>query len=73
VEVRIAIDRVELVIADDGVGFPFHATIDLDDLRRRGVGPRSIIDRVSALQGTLSVASSLSGAQLHVSLPFSSG
>jgi len=73
VEVRIAIDRVDILVADDGVGFPFHATLDLDDLKRRAVGPRSIIDRVSVLRGTLSVASSLSGAELHVSLPFSSG
>jgi signal transduction histidine kinase len=73
VELRIGFDRIEVTIADDGVGFPFHATLALDDLKRRGVGPRSIIDRASALQGTLNVASSLSGAELHVSLPFSSG
>jgi len=73
VEVRIAIDRVELLVADDGVGFPFHGTLELDALQRRCVGPRSIIDRVSALNGALIVASSLSGAQLQISLPFRSG
>jgi signal transduction histidine kinase len=73
VELRIAIDRVQLVIADDGVGFPFHGTLDLDALQHRCAGPRSITDRVAALKGTLTVASSLSGAQLLVSLPFRSG
>jgi len=73
VEMRIAIDRVELLVADDGVGFPFHATLDLDALQQRGVGPRSIIDRVATLKGALTVASSLSGARLQVSLPFRSG
>jgi signal transduction histidine kinase len=61
-----------LRVADDGVGFPFHGTLDLDALRRRGVGPRSIMDRVNSLNGALIIASGLSGAELRISLPFRS-
>lgn len=73
VELRIATDRVELLVADDGVGFPFHGTLDLDALQRRCIGPRSIMDRVGSLNGALIIASGLSGTEVQISVPFRSG
>jgi signal transduction histidine kinase len=69
VDLRIDFRRAELTICDDGVGFPFHGNLDLPDLMRRGVGPRSLKDRVAALRGEMNVTSSSSGSHLLIRLP----
>jgi signal transduction histidine kinase len=69
VDVQLRPDRVDILIEDDGVGFPFHGQYDLADLNLRKLGPRSLKERVSALKGDLLLSSSLSGSQLRICLP----
>lgn len=67
--VRIDATRVRIVIADDGVGFPFHGSFHLADLLRSGLGPRSLKERVASLRGALTLTSNRSGSRLEISLP----
>jgi signal transduction histidine kinase len=69
IELRSTPGGVEIAIGDDGVGFPFRGEYDLATLTARRLGPRSLKQRVSALNGTLVLTSSLSGSQLRISLP----
>jgi signal transduction histidine kinase len=71
VDVRLQItrDRVNIIVTDDGVGFPFHGRYDLAILVESHVGPRSLKERVASLRGELVVTSTLSGSKLEMSLP----
>jgi signal transduction histidine kinase len=63
--------RVEITIADDGHGFPFHGFYDLAALNEMGVGPKTLKERVAALGGTLVIDSTGRGARLAIGLPLS--
>jgi len=69
VNLYLKLGRVDIEIVDDGVGFPFRGEYDLATLRARQLGPRSLKERISALNGTLVLSSSLSGSYLRISLP----
>jgi signal transduction histidine kinase len=69
VNLHLNAGRVELWISDDGVGFPFRGEYDLAVLKARRLGPRSLKERISALNGTLVLTSNLSGSQLRIGLP----
>lgn len=69
IHIRLALDRVTMVIFDDGIGFPFSGRFMLKDLLRRGIGPVSVRERVASLQGELILTSTASGARLEISLP----
>ena len=60
---------VRLEIADDGGGFPFRGTYDLNDLERMNEGPWSVKERVATLLGTLQLTSSDNGSRLVITLP----
>jgi signal transduction histidine kinase len=61
---------LELRIADDGNGFPVEGAFADADLRARGVGPRSLHERVQALRGTLALVSDHdTGSVLTLFLP----
>ena len=60
---------VRLEIADDGGGFPFRGTYDLNELERMNEGPWSVKERVAALAGTLELTSTGSGSRLMITLP----
>ena len=60
---------VRLEIADDGGGFPFRGTYDLNDLERMNEGPWSVKERVSTLLGTLELTSTDNGSRLVITLP----
>jgi signal transduction histidine kinase len=62
-------DRVDIVLADDGVGFPFHGQYDLAKLTARNLGPRSMKERIASLKGELVLTTGLSGSQLQITLP----
>ena len=62
-------EEVSLTIEDRGCGFPVHGRFDLPTLRRQGCGPASLIERVSALGGSLTLDSSSSGTNLQIALP----
>jgi signal transduction histidine kinase len=61
--------RIQLVVADDGRGFPFQGTYNLQTLNARGLGPVSIKERVATLKGELTLVSSADGSRLTIALP----
>ncbi len=62
-------DRLRLEIADDGCGFPFVGRFTGEEMARRGEGPRSLRERVAALDGHLELESSPEGACVYIDLP----
>jgi signal transduction histidine kinase len=61
---------VELIIRDDGAGFPFAGSYRLRELDALGVGPESIKRRVRAQGGELTVTSQPgAGSELRIRLP----
>ena len=62
--------KVEISIRDDGTGFPFAGTYQLEELDSLGLGPESIKRRVRALEGELTVESRPGqGAELRIQVP----
>ena len=62
-------DRVGVVVADNGRGFPFHADCDHDALTALQLGPVMLQQRVDSLGGTLAIHSSPQGARLEIRRP----
>ena len=73
VGVQITHDRVRVTVEDDGVGFPFRGKYDLAILVERGLGPKSLQERIAALGGELVLTSALSGSKLVMELPLPQG
>ena len=69
VEVKFLDEHVNVVVEDDGCGFPFRGRYDLAALNARRLGPFSIKERVAALRGELALTSTLSGSRLEMRLP----
>ena len=69
VAVRVRGARLHLVVEDDGRGFPFHGNYDLETLMTRRIGPRSLMERVAALNGDVSLDSTTSGSRIQIELP----
>ncbi len=68
-EIRAAGDPVSIVVADNGCGFPFAGRFSHHQLGEKGLGPRTLRDRVTALDGTLALETSDAGARLEILLP----
>jgi signal transduction histidine kinase len=62
-------DRMELRIADDGRGFAFQGTYDLDALNEMDNGPLTLKERVAELGGDLRLTSADTGTELVITLP----
>ncbi|UFS71247.1 histidine kinase [Geomonas sp. RF6] len=60
---------VQISISDDGAGFPYQGRYDHADLCRLQLGPSSIRERVSGVNGTLSLDSTIRGACLDITIP----
>lgn len=60
--------RLILQISDNGSGFPFKGRLDAAQLRSRGLGPRSLLERVESLGGDLAIESDKGGSTLQISL-----
>ncbi len=60
---------IALSITDNGRGFSFRGRYSSEDLARLEIGPKTLRERVRAMNGTLTVESGPSGAVLHVVLP----
>jgi two-component system sensor histidine kinase DegS len=61
---------VHVTVEDDGSGFPFSGSYNLDELELLRLGPRSIKRRVRTLNGELSIDSRpSSGASLRIRVP----
>lgn len=70
----VSLDRQDgaiiLRIEDDGTGFPFSGRFSLEELELLRLGPWSIMRRVRALDGTITVDSHPArGAELEIRLP----
>jgi len=61
-------DEVRIVVADDGHGFPFRGRLNHRALTERRVGPRSLLDRVTALGGEVWIDSSDAGSRVEIAL-----
>jgi signal transduction histidine kinase len=61
--------RIRVRIADDGSGFPFKGSYDLQDLNAMDKGPWSLKERVAALHGKLTLNTSDAGSDLTIVLP----
>lgn len=66
VNVEGAIDRLRIVVSDDGRGFPFHGHFDHRALDESRTAPRSLFDRVTALGGKMSIESSERGSRVEM-------
>ncbi len=64
-----AAEGISLTITDNGRGFPVAGHFTADELSRRSLGPRTLRERVEAINGDLSLQSGSAGATLHVILP----
>ena len=73
VEVVAAEKHLDIVIADNGRGFPFRGRRDAGDLAVMRAGPRSLRERIAALAGALLVDSREDGATLRIRLPLPPG
>ena len=62
-------DRLHIMVADDGHGFPFRGRYDQDALFEMKRGPVTLKERIAALRGTLSIDSQETGARLDIILP----
>jgi signal transduction histidine kinase len=71
--IRVDIDVVghelRIHVADDGHGFPFKGSYNLQELNAMDKGPWSLRERVAALRGKLTVNSSDAGSDLTIVLP----
>ncbi|MGR9035040.1 MAG: sensor histidine kinase [Gammaproteobacteria bacterium] len=66
-------DGIYITISDDGRGFPFQGRYGLADLEAMHQGPKSIKERISALEGRFSINSGTNGAILDMFVPFKTG
>ena len=62
-------NAIGITITDNGSGFDFQGRWNLGELRALNAGPASLINRVAALGGQLTVESSPRGARLEINLP----
>jgi signal transduction histidine kinase len=71
IDVRMSVkqDRIELRIADDGRGFAFQGTYDLNALNEMDDGPLTLKERVADLGGDLRLTSADTGTELVITLP----
>lgn len=60
-------------VVDNGKGFPFHGCFGQEELLAGDRGPRTLLSRVVALGGALTLESSGSGARLDIVLPYEGG
>lgn len=66
-------DRIVIEVEDDGKGFDVDALASSAD-DRRGLGLASIRERISLLDGTLSIQSELGrGTKIHIEVPLAEG
>ena len=69
VAVDVADSTVQIDIADDGKGFPFHGRYDLRTLMASNIGPVTLKERVNSFGGSMVIESSQSGAKLWIRMP----
>jgi len=68
-EASLSGGRVDIVVADNGHGFPFRGRYDLATLTALGLGPATLKERVALLDGRLTIDSTERGTRLEISIP----
>ena len=71
ITVSLGLDRrgVLITVSDDGRGFPFRGRYDLARLTELNVGPLVLRQRVTALDGELTIDSGARGARVAITIP----
>jgi signal transduction histidine kinase len=69
VEVHARGGMAEIVVADNGKGFPFRGRYDLQKLESVGEGPRTLKERIASLGGSLEIESGSTGATIEARFP----
>jgi signal transduction histidine kinase len=62
-------ETVAVSIADNGRGFAFSGRYSAEELTQLNLGPKTLRERVLAMNGSLTLQSGPGGAALHVVLP----
>jgi len=62
-------NRMRIVVADNGCGFPFRGRHDHAALAQMNLGPVTLRERVTSIGGDLTIESSETGARLEIALP----
>jgi signal transduction histidine kinase len=73
VGLRTAGSEMHIEVADNGTGFPFHGRLTLEEMRESKAGPTVLAERVSSLNGNLTVDSTESGAIVRMTVPLGFG
>ena len=60
---------IRIEVADDGRGFSFHGTFDLQTLNQMKTGPLTLKERVGRLSGNLTISSMDTGTVVIMTLP----
>jgi signal transduction histidine kinase len=69
VDLDVGDSNIGIVIADNGLGFPFRGRYTGTALEASRLAPVTLGERVNALQGTLTIDSSDRGAQIEIVVP----
>jgi signal transduction histidine kinase len=69
VDVAAANGTVRLRVADDGRGFPFQGTYNLEALNRMNGGPLTLKERIAELSGDMTLVSTDTGTELRFTVP----
>lgn len=70
VSVHGASDELRIVVTDDGRGFPFRGRYEHAALAASKTGPKSLLDRVSALGGQMAIESGDAGTRIEMILSY---
>lgn len=62
-------DAIDITVEDNGHGFPFEGTFDLETLDKLRRGPVTLRERIASLGGSLTLRSSPSGVRLDITIP----
>jgi signal transduction histidine kinase len=61
--------QLSIAVADDGKGFPFEGRFTLEDLARDQRGPRTLRERVAALNGSMLLETGRGGSRVRMVVP----
>ncbi len=73
VGLRTAGSEMHIEVSDNGTGFPFHGRLTLPEMRESGSGPTMLAERVSSLNGNITVDSTERGATVTMTVPLGFG